>query len=102
MVCATCRKKGKTVCPSHQIRNVVIEQLLLADIQRITAFAREYETEFVELVTKSKSKKLGRTLREICKGLEQAKTRISKLDGIMQRLYEDNIEGEISDERFLA
>ncbi len=25
---------------------------------------------------------------------------ISKLDGVIQRLYEDNIEGEISDERF--
>lgn len=32
--------------------------------------------------------------------LEQSQTRISKLDEIIQRLYEDNIEGKISDERF--
>ena len=26
--------------------------------------------------------------------------RITKLDGIIQRLYEDNLDGKISDERF--
>lgn len=33
--------------------------------------------------------------------MEQAQTRIHKLDTIIQRLYEDNIEGKISDERFV-
>ena len=33
MVCATYRKKGKQICTSHQIRNVVIEELLLDDLQ---------------------------------------------------------------------
>ena len=33
MVCATYRKKGKHICTSHQIRNVVIEELLLDDLQ---------------------------------------------------------------------
>ncbi len=32
--------------------------------------------------------------------LEQATQRITKLDGIIQRLYEDNLDGKISDERF--
>ena len=31
---------------------------------------------------------------------EQAKSRIAKLDTIVQRLYEDNRDGKISDERF--
>ena len=32
--------------------------------------------------------------------LEQATARTSKLDTIIQKLYEDNIEGKIADERF--
>ena len=32
--------------------------------------------------------------------MEQAHQRIAKLDTIIQRLYEDNVEGKISDERF--
>ena len=98
-VCATYRKqKGK--CSSHQIRNVVIEQLLLDDIRRITAYAREHEDEFVRLVTQKSKQETERNLRESKKELEAAKARVTKLDGIIQRLYEDNIEGKVSDERF--
>lgn len=35
------------------------------------------------------------------KGLEQLKTRVEKLDVLIQKLYEDNVEGKISDERFM-
>lgn len=101
MVCATYRKKGKHICASHQIRNSVIEQLLLADLQKVTAFAREHEVEFVQLVTKSKAQEIDRDLRESRKEYEQAKARIAKLVTIVQRLYEDNVEGKISDERFM-
>ena len=98
-VCATYRKqKGK--CSSHQIRNVVIEQLLLDDIRRVTSYAREHEDEFVRLVTQKSKQETERNLRESKKELEAAKARVSKLDGIIQRLYEDNIEGKVSDERF--
>ncbi len=33
--------------------------------------------------------------------MEQAQARIRKLDEIIQHLYEDNLEGKISDERFV-
>ena len=101
MVCATYRKKGRDICPSHQIRNVVIEQLLLADLRSVTAFAREREAEFIDVVTKSKAKEIDRSLREGRREYDLAKARIAKLDTIMQRLYEDNVEGKISDERFM-
>jgi len=98
-VCATYRKqKGK--CSSHQIRNVVIEQLLLDDIRRVTSYAREHEDEFVRLVTQKSKQETEHNLRESKKELEAAKERVTKLDGIIQRLYEDNIEGKVSDERF--
>lgn len=98
-VCTTYRKiKGG--CSSHQIRNVVIEEALLDDIRRITAFAREHEDEFLQMVTQKTKSALDRSLRENKRELEQATQRIRKLDEIIQRLYEDNIEGKISDERF--
>lgn len=99
-VCSTYRKQnGK--CSSHQIRNVVIEQLLLEDIRRVTSYAREHEDEFVRLVTQKSKQETERNLRESKKKLETAKARVSKLDGIIQRLYEDNIEGKVSNERFV-
>ncbi len=98
-VCATYRKhKGQ--CSSHQIHNVQVEQILLIEINRMLAFVRERESEFVELLTKNNEKSLSRHLRDSTRELEQAQQRIAKLDTIIQRLYEDNIEGKISDERF--
>lgn len=98
-VCATYRKiKGG--CSSHQIRNVVVEELLLDGIRRVTAYARDHEDEFVEMVTKKTRTDLDKSMRDGKRELEQSQARISKLDDIIQRLYEDNIEGKISDERF--
>ncbi len=98
-VCATYRKV-KGGCSSHQIRNVVVEELLLNGIRDITAFARKQEDEFVQMVTEKTRSEVNRSLREDKRELEQAQTRFSKLDGIIQKLYEDNLDGKISDERF--
>lgn len=100
MVCSTYRKiKGG--CSSHQIRNEVIEELLLDGIQTVTTYAREHESDFVELITKKSQSELNKSLKDGKRELEQAQVRIHKLDDIIQRLYEDNVEGKISDERFI-
>lgn len=100
MVCATYRKRGKDVCSSHQIRNSVIEELLLDGIRSMTAYVREHEDEFVEMVTKLSKAETEKALRDEKRELMQAEARVHKLDTIIQRLYEDNVEGKISDERF--
>ena len=98
-VCATYRKqKGK--CTSHQIRNVQVEQILLTEINRMLTFVREHEAEFVELLSKKSERELNRQFQESSRELEQSMQRITKLDGIIQRLYEDNLDGKISNDRF--
>jgi hypothetical protein len=52
------------------------------------------------MVTKMSRSESERNLRDGKRELEQAQNRIRKLDDIIQRLYEDNLEGKISDERF--
>ena len=99
MVCSTYRKiKGG--CSSHQIRNEVLERLLLDGIQAVTAYAREHEADFVELITQKSQTELDKSLRDGKREMEQAQARIRKLDDIIQWLYEDNLEGKVSDERF--
>ena len=87
-------------CTSHQIHNVQVEKILLRELRRITAYAHEHEDDFVQLVTRQSEKELNRQLRDSNRELAQAEARIQKLDVIMQRLYEDNVDGKISDERF--
>lgn len=98
-VCASYRKqKGK--CTSHQIKNIQVEEILLREIRKVTAFAKDHEEEFVDLVLKKKTSELNQVLRSQKKELDDSKNRIVKLDSIVQNLYEDNLEGKISDQRF--
>ena len=99
-VCGTYRKV-KGGCTSHQIRNVVMEQILLESIRNVTSYARSHEDEFVELITQKSKAEVNKAQRDSKRELEKAMQRISKLDTIIQKLYEDNVEGKISDERFI-
>ena len=100
MVCATYRKKGKEVCPSHQIQNEDLEKLILTAIRGVTVYAAKHEAEFVDMVMKNKTRGAEKEIRESKKEYDQAMARIEKLDTLIQRIYEDNVEGKISDERF--
>ena len=73
----------------------------VTELRRVTAYAREHEDEFVQLITTRQSEKeLNKQLRDSNRELSQAESRIEKLDLLIQRLYEDNVNGKISDERF--
>lgn len=98
-VCATYRKK-KGLCSSHQIRNVVIEELVIDDLRRVMTFAKEREQEFIEMVMKDSEKKHVKEMRLCQREYEQGQVRITALDKIIQRLYEDHVMEKISEERF--
>ncbi len=100
-VCASYRKH-KGMCTFHQIKNVQVERILLHELKNITAFARDHEDEFVDLVMKKSEKELNQKFKTSNRELEQAKARITKLNTIVQRLYEDNLDSKISDERFMV
>lgn len=89
------------MCTSHQIKNVQVESIILHELKNITSFARDHENEFVDLVMKKSEKELNKELKTSHRELEQAKMRITKLDTIVQRLYEYNLDDKISDERFM-
>lgn len=54
----------------------------------------------MQMITKKSRAKVDRSLRDGKRELEQSQVRIHKPDEIIKRLYEDKIEGKISDERF--
>lgn len=74
---------------------------MLDQLKEITAYAREHEDEFIEMVTKSSAKTKEKEIRNSRKECEQSKALISKLDTLIEKLYKDNVEGKISDERFI-
>ena len=98
-VCAGYRKK-RHGCTAHSIRKIVVEEILLKEIQRITAYTRVHEKEFLEMVVHKSQSELSKTLREIQKELDKTDERLKKLDVYFQKLFENNVDGKISDEQF--
>ena len=92
---------GRGSCTStHYIRVDFLEQVVLGEIRRLTKYAVHYEDEFQQAIMGSTQKavELERKLKQ--KELATAQARDCELDGLFERIYEDNISGKLSDERF--
>lgn len=93
-------KNGRGSCTIHYIRNVVLEKIVLEAIRNLADFVRCYEPVFLYMMaqktTVGKKAEKQQLKNTICNG----KRRIQELDKLIERIYEDNVLGKISDERF--
>ena len=92
------RKKGE--CTAHYIRAVVLEQLVLENLREVICFAREDTEAFVQQAMSHHMRAQMKEQEQDRRTLEQQERRITEIDGIIKRLYEDNISGKLTDERF--
>ena len=97
--CSSYRKNSE-VCSAHYIREKVVEQIVLESMQRILlnvqAFEKEFARKQMDCYTEDKKKQLAAKHRELSK----AKKRIAEIDALIQKIYEDNASGKLSDERY--
>ena len=97
--CSSYRKNSE-VCSAHYIREKVVEQIVLESMQRILLNVQALEKEFarkqMDCYTEDKKKQLAAKHRELSK----AKKRIAEIDALIQKIYEDNASGKLSDERY--
>lgn len=93
-------RKNSDVCSAHYIREKVVEQIVLESMQRILLNVQVFEKEFarkqMDCYTEDKKKLLAAKRRELSK----AKKRITEIDALIQKIYEDNASGKLSDERY--
>ncbi len=90
----------KDDCSAHFIRTVVLEEIVLSELRKMTTFVRENEADFLQSAYECSQKQQSAELKAAKKRLAQSEKRVSELDKLFTRLYEDNVSGKISDERF--
>ncbi len=98
--CSTYRKKKKSFCTSHQITVEAVEKIVLADLQRVFSMAKEHEKEFLSMLQSNADKESRKKLAAYAQEKENAERRVQALDRIIRNLYEDKVNGNLSDERF--
>ena len=85
---------------THYVRVDFLEQVVLAEIRRLTRFACKYEDEFVRVVSEFSKQALQSQIDAHQSEVRTLIARDKELDRIFERLYEDNLSGKITDERF--
>ena len=98
--CSNYKGNRGTCGSTHYIRVNFLEQVVLGEIRRLTKYAGLYEDDFLkEVIGHSRqAEETERRLKE--KELKSLLARDDELDGLFERIYEDNVSGKLSDDRF--
>ena len=98
--CSNYKGNRGTCISTHYVRVDFLEEVVLGEIRRLTKFASLYEDEFVKAVIghSQQAEQTDRKLKE--KELQTLLARDEEVDGLFERIYEDNVSGKLSDDRF--
>lgn len=97
--CRTYKKDGES-CTGHYIRECVLDEVVLEDLRRVTAMARERPEEFAAYIGSRQSAEIQREIRRQEKELAAMRKRKAELDAIFKKLYEDSVLSRITTEQF--
>ncbi len=98
--CSKYKNTSSKSCTSHTIREHILKELVLENIKQVLSYIRSYEDLFIKQKLETsleEQKKINSTNQKL---LSQYEKRIKDIDNLIQHIYEDNISGKITDERF--
>ena len=98
-VCSTYRKHTSD-CTMHRARTNAVKELVLDTLRTISEYACDNEAEFTRQVNEMFSNQQTGSIKTQRKKLTSNQKRHTELDRLIQRIYEDNVAGRITDKRF--
>jgi len=98
-VCANYRSNTGS-CSAHFIRAVVLEEMVWAHMEEVISYVTRYEAHFRDAMEKRLKLATSEAIKTRRKKLAQNEKRITELDRLYIKVYEDNAAGRLSDERF--
>lgn len=98
--CSQYNVKGKAYCTSHYIRYDELYDIVLHDIRRRAKAAADMDTQMLISLKREANGLLNKKLKQLEKEFKAIDVRITELDTVIGRLYEDNALSRISRDRF--
>ena len=98
-VCANYRSNTGS-CSAHFIRAVVLEELVWMHMKAVIFYVTRYEKHFRTVMEQRLRMSSEEAIRGYKTQFAQAERRLAELDRLFIRIYEDNVSGRITDERF--
>ena len=98
-VCANYRSNTGS-CSAHFIRAVVLEELVWMHMKAVIFYVTRYEKHFRTVMEQRLRMSSEEAIRGYKTQFAQAERRLAELDRLFIRIYEDNVSGRVTDERF--
>ena len=87
-------------CSAHYIRTAVLKKIVISELNKLLECVKSNEDEFVKAAMENSIQSQENELKRARKLVKQYEKRVAELDKLFTRLYEDNVSGKISDDRF--
>ena len=98
--CATYRKKKKGLCSCHRILVSDLETIVKNDLQKVCEYVFLHEKEFTDEYLSGSKRETVKFQAKTKAELKRLSDRQEEIGRIIRKLYEDNVCGRITDERF--
>ena len=101
--CGAYRNRARTgsKCTSHFIRKDILLDLVLEDMRRVLRYVKAHEQDFISKATEYGDVEAKKALAQQQKELSKAQARMTELDTLFRKLYEDNALGRLADNQFV-
>ena len=93
-------KSGRGECQIHYIRDTVLEQIVLESIRSLADFVKCYESAFLYMLAKKTSLVRQTENKKLRLSVERGEKRIAEIDRLIEKVFEQNAAGILSNERF--
>ena len=87
-------------CTMHHIKTECLRILVLETIQGATAFARNNEVEFIEIIRAASDVRQNDTAKNHKRQIAKNEKRIAELDALFKKTYEDFAANRLNEKRF--
>ena len=98
--CSNYKNNSTHSCTSHNIKDIALRELVLDNIKQVISYISSYEDLFIKEKLDASLEEQRREDISNKKLLSQYQKRVKDIDNLIQHIYEDNISGKITDERF--
>ena len=99
--CSNYRSNRGTCPTTHYIRADSLEQIVLCELRRLAEYLAHDEEAFADLLEQKTNKDLMRERKATESTLQAAIARNNEVSRMYERIYEDNVNGKVTDERFM-
>lgn len=93
-------KSGRGECTVHYIRDVVLEKIVFEAISNLADFVKCHESVFLYMLAKKTNAMRQKEHKRLELAVEQGTKRIAEIDRLIEKVFEQNASGILSDERF--